>query len=99
MKWQTTGLRLHSPIGQDQQEQASYAHVVRASLGFLQVDIEEGAEEEMLHDLTDVQIAKDEEGENAVFSAGFKKLLLKPWTNSIVVKLMGRSVGYFTLKR
>lgn len=53
----------------------------------------------MLHDPTDIRVAIDDEGENVIFFVEFKKQLLCPWTDSIVVKLMGKSVDFFTLKR
>lgn len=46
----------------------------------------------------DIQIEHDNEGGNVVFSSRFKRQLLRPWNDSIVVKPMGRLVGYLVLK-
>ncbi|KAJ4845048.1 hypothetical protein Tsubulata_010841 [Turnera subulata] len=55
-------------------------------------------EEEVEVEDGDILIEEGENGENIVLSATFKQRLEKPWEKAVIVKLLGREIGYRALQ-
>ncbi|KAJ4838073.1 hypothetical protein Tsubulata_040834 [Turnera subulata] len=46
----------------------------------------------------DIVVEEGEDGDNIILSDAFKKRLQKPWENVVIVKLLGRKIGYRALQ-
>ncbi|KAJ4838894.1 hypothetical protein Tsubulata_051271, partial [Turnera subulata] len=55
-------------------------------------------DEEPICEDGDIMVVQEANGENVVLSDAFKRRLKKPWENAVVVKLLGREIGYRALQ-
>ncbi|KAJ4823503.1 hypothetical protein Tsubulata_050317 [Turnera subulata] len=55
-------------------------------------------DEEPICEDGDIMVVQEANGENVVLSDAFKRRLEKPWENGVVVKLLGREIGYRALQ-
>ena len=56
-----------------------------------------GREEDLEFDTEDVTISEKESIPSICFSKNIHAQLVKPWMNAVVVKLLGRTIGYRAL--
>ncbi|KAJ4835907.1 hypothetical protein Tsubulata_006170 [Turnera subulata] len=81
-------------------EELRVSYKDKLSLGKAAVDMEDpwALDEEPVCEEGDITVIEDADGENVVLSDDFKRRLEKPWEKAIIVKLLGREIGYRALQ-
>lgn len=86
------------PPPPQEHDQDSYVDALRDAYQFIQIPLDEEDENKRHEESNNIQLTDNKDKTNVLFFDEYEDYLLKTWNQISFVTLMGRKIGYMTLK-